>query len=48
MQIIFENEAEGSYGRRTGVVGFVICAGRVGRCVEGECDGEVRVRGDRI
>ena len=48
MQIVFENEAEGSYGRRTGTVGFVICAGRVGRCVEEERDGGVRVRGGRI
>ena len=48
MQIVFKNEAERSYGRRTGAVGFVICVGRVSRCVEGEHDGGVRVRGDRI
>ena len=48
MQIVFKNEAERSYGRRTGAVGFVICVGRVGRCVEGEHNGGVRVGGDRI
>ena len=48
MQIIFENEAKRSGSRRTGVVGFVVYAERVSRCVEGEHNGGVRVRGGRI
>ena len=48
VQIILENEVEGNNDRRAGVVGFVVCAGRVGRCVEGEHNGGIRVRRDRI
>jgi len=44
MQIICEDEVKGSHGRRAGAVGFVVCAGRISRCVEGECNGRVRVR----
>ena len=44
MQIICENEVEKSHGRRAGVVDFVVCARRVGRCVEGECNGGIRIR----
>ena len=48
MQSVHKNEVEGNDGRRVGAVGFVICAGRVGRCVEGERNGGIRVRRDRI
>ena len=48
MQTIFKNEEEGSYGRRTGAVSFVVCVGRIGRCVEEERNGGVRVREGRI
>ena len=48
MQVILKNEVEGNNGRRAGVMGFVICAGRIGRRVEGECNGGVRVRRDGI
>ena len=44
MQIICKDEVKGSHGRRTGIVGFVICAGRIGRCMEGKRDGGVRIR----
>ena len=37
MQIVFKNEVERSNGRITGTVGLVVCAGRIGRCMEGEC-----------
>ena len=48
MQIILENEVEGNDGRRIGAMCFVIYAGRISRCVEGECNGGVRVRRDGI
>ena len=48
MQVILENENEGDISERTSIVGVIICAGRVSRCVEGECNGGVRVRGGRI
>ena len=48
MQTICKNEDEGKYSRRTGVVGIVICTGRVSRHMEGECDGRVGGRGSGI
>ena len=48
MQIILEDEDEGEYGRRTGVVGVVIYTGGISKCVEREHDGGIRVRRDRI
>ena len=48
MQIVHKNEVEGNNGRRAGAVGFVVCIGRVGRCVEGEYDGRTGVRRSRI
>ena len=38
MQIIFENEDEGEFGREASIVGIVICVGGIGRCVERKCD----------
>jgi len=34
MQIIYQNENERSGSQRTDSVGVIICAGRVGRCLE--------------
>ena len=48
MQIIFENEDEGKYGRRTSVVGIVICAGEISGYMERECDRGDRSEGSRI
>ena len=48
MQIIFEDEDKRNDGRRTGILGFVTCAGRVSRYLERECNGETRGRGNRI
>ena len=48
MQAILEDEDEGDIGGRASVVGTIICAGRVSRCVEGECNGGIRVRRNRI
>ena len=48
MQIIFENEDEGEFGKEASTVGIVICVGGIGRCMEGECDGETRGREGRI
>ena len=44
MQIIFEDEVEGNYGRRTGVVGSLICTGRIHRYIERKCDRRVGIR----
>ena len=38
MQIVLEDEVKGSNSRRTGVVGFVVCAGRDSRRVERKRD----------
>ena len=46
MQIVFEDEVEGVNGRRASVVGIVIYAGRIGRCVERKCNGRTRSWGD--
>ena len=48
MQTILENEVEGDISRRAGVVDLIVCAGRVGRHIEGECDEGVGDRGSRI
>ena len=48
MQAILEDEDEGNISGRASVVGAIVCAGRVSRCVEGECNGGVRVRRNRI
>ena len=44
MQIVLEDEVKRSNDRRTGVVGFVICVGRIGRYMEGECNGGIGSR----
>ena len=44
MQAILEDEDEGDISGRTSAVGAIVCAGRVGRCVKGECNGGVRIR----
>jgi len=48
MQAIFKDEDEGNISGRASAVGAIICAGRVGRCVEGECNGGVRIRRNGI
>ena len=48
MQIILEDEVERSNGGGTSAIGLVICAGRIGGCMEGECDGRNGVRRDGI
>ena len=48
MQAIFKDEDEVDISRRASAVGAIICAGRVGRCVERECNGGVRVRRNGI
>ena len=48
MQVIFENEDEGGDSRRIGVMDPLICAGRIRRYIEGECNGGTRVRESRI
>ena len=48
MQIIFENEVERNYSRRTGVVGSLIYVGRIHRYMERKCDGRVGIRGGGI
>ena len=41
MQTILENEVEKDISGRAGAVDLIVCAGRVGRHMEGECDGGV-------
>ena len=48
MQIILEDEVERSNSGRTSSIGFVIRAGGISRCMEGECDGGNGVRRGRI
>ena len=48
MQIIFEDEVEGNYGRRIGAVGSLICVGRIHRYMERKRDGRIRIRGGGI
>ena len=48
MQTILENEVEGDISGRAGVVGLIVCAGRVGGCMEGVCDRRVGGRGSGI
>ena len=48
MQIICEDEVKGSYSRRAGIMGFVVCAGRISRYVEGKRNGRIRVRRGRV
>ena len=37
MQIIFKNEDKRNNSRRMDLVGVIICAGGISRCMEGEC-----------
>ena len=48
MQVIFENENERSYSRRTGIVGVNICIRRVRRYMEGKCNGRFGSRSIRV
>ena len=48
MQVIFEDEDEGGDSRRTGIMGPLICIGRISRCMEGKRYGGVRDRRDRV
>ena len=48
MQVIYQNEVERKHGRRTDTMGVNICARRIGRCMERECDGGTRSRGGGI
>ena len=41
MQTICKNEDEGKYSRRIGAVGIVICAERVGGCLERKHNGRI-------
>lgn len=34
MQVVYKNEDEGSSGRRTDPVNFIIYVRRIGRCIE--------------
>ena len=44
MQIIFEDENEGSNSGRTSAVGPLVCTGRISGHIERECNGGI---GDR-
>ena len=46
LQVIHQDEAKGGISRRAGTIDPVICARRGCRCMEGECDGRVRSRGN--
>jgi len=48
MQIIFGNEDERGNSGRTSPMGSVICAGIVGRCIEGKFVGGFRNKRSRI
>jgi len=48
MQAIYQNEVEREHGGRTDTMGVDICARRISRCVEGECDGGIRSGGGGI
>ena len=48
MQVIYQNEVERKHGGRADTMGVDICARRIGRCVEGECDGGTRSGGGGI
>ena len=39
MQIIYQNKNERCGSRRTDTVDAIICVGRIGRYLEGECNG---------
>jgi len=47
-RLFVRNEDEGKHSRRTGAVGVVICAGRVGRCLERKHNGRIGGRESRI
>jgi len=40
----FENKIERKYGREASTMGFVVCAGRFSKCMEGKCNGGVGSR----
>ena len=44
MQVVFEDEDEGSPTGRTNLVDFVICTRRVSRCLEEKCVGRFERR----
>ena len=48
MQVIYQDEAEREHSGRTDTIDTDICAGRISGRVEGEYDGRIRVRGDRV
>ena len=39
MQIVYQNENEGYISRRAGVMGFIVCVGRIGRHLERKYNG---------
>ena len=48
MQVIYQDEVEREHGGRADTMSIDICAGRISGCVEGEYDGQIGVRRDRI
>ena len=48
MQVIFEDEDERGDSKGTSLMDFLICIGKVSRCVEGEYTGRFRGRRSRI
>ena len=48
MQIVFEDKDEGNNSRRTSSMGPLICAERISRCIEGECNKGIRNRRNGI
>ena len=48
MQVIHQNEAKRKHSGRVDTMGVDICVRRIGRCVEGKCDGITRSRRGRI
>ena len=48
MQVIFEDEDEGSSNGGANSVGITICIERVIRCMKGEYIGKLGIKGSRI
>ena len=48
VQVILEDEDEGGDSRRTSSMGPLICIERISGCMEGEHNGGIRNRRDRI
>ena len=48
MQVIYQDEVEREHSGRIDTMDTDICAGRISRCVEGEYDGGIRVRRDKV